>query len=308
MDHHKWLGDTNADASAQAMKAGLDLDCGTTYTDSLQNSVSEGTVREAEIDRALQNLYVVLMRLGFFDGQPSFESLGKADVCSPQHLELAAEAAREGIVLLKNDGNTLPLDAAKFHSVAIVGPHANATTDMIGNYAGVPCKMVSPLDAFRGINKKVAYARGCADVLCNNETNLVFKAAQSAKQADVTLIFAGLNLNVEAESLDRENLLLPGQQTDLINQVAQSANGPVILVIMSAGGVDISFAKKNPKIKSILWTGYPGEKGGAAILDVVLGKYNPGDHQLTLTYTTTILFIYLIYDIFIHPCTLPSLI
>ena len=277
VDDHKWLGDTKEEASAQALKAGLDLDCGTYYTDSLQNSVREGLVREAEIDRSLNYLYIVLMRLGFFDGSPSFQSLGKADVCSPQHLELAVEAAREGIVLLKNDENFLPLDSSKFDSLAIVGPHGNATTDMIGNYAGVPCKIISPLDAFNGLNnKRVSYAMGCADVLCKDDT-LIFNAAQSAKNSDVTLLFVGLSLKVEAESLDRENLLLPGHQTQLINQVAQSANGPVILVIMSAGGVDITFAKKNPKIKSILWAGYPGEKGGSAILDVVLGKYNPGE-------------------------------
>ncbi|KAH7522757.1 hypothetical protein FEM48_Zijuj07G0172300 [Ziziphus jujuba var. spinosa] len=194
-------------------------------------------------------------------------------------MELARQAAREGIVLLKNDDDTLPLNINHVKSIAIAGPHGNATSAMIGNYAGIPCKMVSPLDAFTAINnKKVTFEMGCSNVICadNDNAGLIFTAMQSAKDADVTLLFVGLDLSVEAESLDRTNLLLPGDQTDLVNQVAATAKGPVILIIMSAGGVDITFAKNNPNIKSILWVGYPGEQGGQAIADVVFGKYNPG--------------------------------
>jgi beta-D-xylosidase 4 len=100
---------------------------------------------------------------------------------------------------------------------------------------------------------------------------------ESAKKADATIILAGIDLSIEAESLDRDDLLLPGYQTQLINQVASVSNGPVVLVLMSAGGVDISFAKSNGDIKSILWVGYPGEEGGNAIADVIFGKYNPGN-------------------------------
>ena len=117
---------------------------------------------------------------------------------------------------------------------------------------------------------------GCSDVACKNES-FIFPAMEAAKKADATIIFAGIDLSVEAESLDRDDLLLPGYQTQLINQVASVANGPVVLVLMSAGGVDISFAKRNENIKSILWVGYPGEEGGNAIADVIFGKYNPGN-------------------------------
>ncbi|KAK9936730.1 hypothetical protein M0R45_013558 [Rubus argutus] len=106
---------------------------------------------------------------------------------------------------------------------------------------------------------------------------------QAAKEADVTIILAGLDLSVEAESKDRVDLLLPGYQTQFINQVAQVSKGPAILVIMSAGGVDISFAKKNNNIKAIMWAGFPGEQGGRAIADVVFGHYNPGG-RLPLTW------------------------
>ncbi|KAJ4849752.1 hypothetical protein Tsubulata_046317 [Turnera subulata] len=105
--------------------------------------------------------------------------------------------------------------------------------------------------------------------------SLIFPAAQTAAKADVTIIVAGIDLSIEDESLDRDDLLLPGNQTQLINQVANAAKGPVVLVLFSAGGLDISFAKNNPKIGAILWIGYPGERGGPAIADVIFGKYNP---------------------------------
>ncbi|XXG84676.1 hypothetical protein AAC387_Pa10g2142 [Persea americana] len=153
---------------------------------------------------------------------------------------------------------------------------------MIGNFARIPCKVVSPLDAFSK-ESKVKYAMGCGDVQCPIDT-FFFKAMEAAKHGDPTILFAGLDLSVEAESLDRTDLLLPGYQKQLINQIAHIANHPLILVIMSAGGgVDISFAKFNPKINSIIWAGYPGEEGGAAIADVIFGRHSPGG-RLPLTW------------------------
>lgn len=116
--------------------AGLDLDCGVYYPRYGLSAVGQGKVREADIDNALRNLYKVLMRLGFFDGIPAYQSLGKENICADSHIELATDAARQGIVLLKNDFATLPLNTKKIKSIALVGPHINATTTMIGNYEG----------------------------------------------------------------------------------------------------------------------------------------------------------------------------
>ncbi|KAL2244693.1 beta-xylosidase/alpha-L-arabinofuranosidase 1-like [Sesamum indicum] len=277
----KWLNDEPEDAVAQALKAGLDLDCGNFYTNFANSSVRMGKVKEAEIDNALKNLYTVLMRLGFFDGSPKFENLGKPDVCSNEHIELATEAARQGIVLLKNDAETLPLSSEKIKTIAVIGPHANATSAMIGNYAGVPCKYTSPIDGLSRFGE-VKYEMGCDGVLCKNDT-LIYPAMRAASKTDATILFVGLDLSVEAESLDRVDLLLPGYQSQLISQVAQVSKGPVVVVVMSAGGVDISFAKNDPNIHSIIWAGYPGEEGGHAIADVVFGRYNPGG-RLPLTW------------------------
>ncbi|KAF8031090.1 hypothetical protein BT93_D0318 [Corymbia citriodora subsp. variegata] len=280
--YHEFLGDTPEEAAARSLKAGLDLDCGVYYTNFTAGAVTKGKVREREIDTSLKYLYVVLMRLGFFDGSPEFKSLGKDDICNESNIALALQAAREGIVLLKNN-QTLPLSKDSAKTLAVIGPHANATEAMIGNYAGIPCRYTAPIDGFSRYGK-VTYRAGCADIACKNES-IIFPALRAAKRADATIILAGLDLSVESEGLDRTDLVLPGYQTQLINQVAEVAKGPVVLVILSAGGVDISFAKKNPKIGGILWAGYPGEEGGQAIADVVFGKYNPGG-RLPLTWHT----------------------
>ncbi|KAL3612103.1 hypothetical protein D5086_003123 [Populus alba] len=158
------------------------------------------------------------------------------------------EAAREGAVLLKNINESLPLDSAKFKNIAVIGPHANSTAAMVGNCAGVPCRYVTPLDGISSFGE-VIYEMGCGEMACRNDS-LFFPAMEAAKKADATLLLVGLDLSIEAESLDREDLLLPGYQTQLINQVAQVYRGPVILIIMSAGGrgiADVVFGKYNPK-------------------------------------------------------------
>lgn len=118
---------------------GMDLDCGDYYPNFTGLAVNQGKVQESVVDNALINLYVVLMRLGYFDGSPAYSQLGPDDVCTKENIELAAEAARQGLVLLKNDNNVLPLSPNKYKKVAAVGPKANANYDMVGNYAGIEC-------------------------------------------------------------------------------------------------------------------------------------------------------------------------
>ncbi|OAY62546.1 putative beta-D-xylosidase 2 [Ananas comosus] len=277
-ERQKWLNGTPEEAVARVMKAGLDLDCGygplNYYMNFTESAVKQGLVRESDIDNALKNLYMLLMRVGFFDNIPAFEPLGTNDICTEEKRELAVDAARQAIVLLKNDDNTLPLDASKYKSIALVGPHANATEAMIGNYAGIPCRYLSPLDAFSTDADSVEYVQAC-DVKCTNDS-LFGPAVAAAKNASATFIFVGLDLSIEAEERDRMDLLLPGSQTELVNKVADASAGPVILVILSGSCLDVSFAHENPKIGAIIWAGYPGGEGGQAIADVVFGRYNPG--------------------------------
>ncbi|MFS8030369.1 putative glycosidase [Helianthus anomalus] len=267
---------TPEQVAADALNAGLDLNCGNWLRDYTMGAVQGGLVEESVVDKAVSNNFATLMRLGFFDGDPSkqmYGNLGPKDVCTPAHQELARDAARQGIVLLKNVFRPLPLSPAAIKYLALIGPNANATTTMIGNYAGVPCKYTTPL---QGLSDSVVtlYHAGCSDTKCANAQ--LNEAREVASAADAVVLVMGTDQSIEAESRDRTSISLPGQQNRLISEVASVSKGPVILVIMSGGGTDIQFAKENPKITSILWVGFPGEAGGAALADVVFGRYNPG--------------------------------
>lgn len=104
------------------------------------NATKLGKVQEEDIDRALINLFSVQLRLGLFDGNPregKFGRLGPQNVCTSEHKELALEAARQGIVLLKNDKKFLPLKKNECSSLAVIGPMANNASKLGGGYSGI---------------------------------------------------------------------------------------------------------------------------------------------------------------------------
>ncbi|ESR45707.1 Beta-D-xylosidase 4 [Citrus sinensis] len=266
---------TPEEAAAKSILAGLDLNCGSFLGKHTEAAVKAGLVNESAIDNAISNNFATLMRLGFFDGHPSkqpYGQLGPKDVCTQANQDLALDAARQGIVLLKNTAGSLPLSPTAIKNLAVIGPNANVTKTMIGNYEGTPCKYTTPLQGLAAV-VATTYQAGCSNVQCG--TAQVDDAKKAAASADATVLVMGADQSIEAEGRDRLDLLLPGQQQLLITEVAKVAKGPVILIIMSGGGFDVSFAKNDPKIKSILWVGYPGQAGGAAIADVCFGRYNP---------------------------------
>ncbi|KAH9295348.1 hypothetical protein KI387_038936, partial [Taxus chinensis] len=263
---------------ADVMQAGLDLNCGNFLGYHTEAAVVIGKLKESVVDRALFNSFSVQMRLGLFDGNPAFQPYGKLgpmDVCTNEHRRLAARAAREGIVLLKNNNRALPFSPTHIRSLAVIGPNAAATNTMIGNYAGIPCRYITPLE---GLSKETTtiYKPGCENVNCIWNPNLVKDAALAASQADATVIIVGADQSIEREMIDRVSLLLPGRQAQMVIETAKVSRGPVILVVMSGGPMDISFAKHYDKISSILWVGYPGQAGGKALADVIFGRHNPG--------------------------------
>ncbi|XP_057958465.1 beta-D-xylosidase 1-like [Malania oleifera] len=269
------------DAAALTIKAGLDLNCGSFLARYTEAAVRQGKLNERDVNTALTNTIKVQMRLGMFDGDPSLQQsfglLGPANVCTKAHQKLALEAAQQGIVLLQNLGKSLPLSASCRPTVAVIGPNANATVTMIGNYAGVPCGYISPLQGI-GNYVNTTYAQGCTNVACSGKQDQLFLAAEAAAQrADATILVMGLDQSIEAEGRDRTVLLLPGRQQELISRVGKASRGPAILVLMSGGPIDISFAQNiDANVAAILWAGYPGQAGGAAIADVLFGKVNPG--------------------------------
>ncbi|XP_042020294.1 probable beta-D-xylosidase 7 isoform X2 [Salvia splendens] len=265
---------SNEEAVADALKAGMDVSCGPYLGNYIKSAVLKGIVPESDIDKALENLFTVRIRLGLFNGPPSgtYGKLGREDVCAPEHQELALEAARQGIVLLKNERKLLPLSKAGKGSLAVIGPNANVSNVLLGNYRGPPCTTITPLQGLMRYAKDINYSS--IDVK---------RAVELAKSADCVVLVMGTNQLQESEYKDREDLVLPGEQESLIMSVAEAAKKPVVLVLLCGGPIDVSFAKNEPKIGSILWAGYPGQAGGGAIAEIIFGDYNPGG-RLTMTW------------------------
>ncbi|OAY76905.1 putative beta-D-xylosidase 6 [Ananas comosus] len=256
----------------------MDINCGSYLLRHMKSAVQKGKVQEEDIDRALLNLFSVQLRLGLFDGNEGnqwFTQLGPNNVCTKEHRELALEAARQGIVLLKNDKEFLPLKKNEIGHLALIGPAINDTSILGGDYTGVPCNPISFLNGIQAYVPKLSFAVGCVDVPCNS-TDKFEEAITIAREADIVIVVAGLNQTEETEDHDRVSLLLPGKQMDLINGIVDASKKPLVLVLMGGGPTDVSFAKENPAIASILWIGYPGEAGGRALADVIFGEFNPG--------------------------------
>jgi beta-glucosidase len=154
---------TEVEASAMAVKAGTDLTCGREYR-SLVQGVKAGLISEAEIDVALKRLMTARFRLGMFDPPEMvpYASIPFSMNDSPAHRELSLKAARESIVLLKNENNRLPLKK-DIKNIAVIGPYADAPEVLLGNYNGQPSKSITPFEGIRGkvsSTTKVLYSAG----------------------------------------------------------------------------------------------------------------------------------------------------
>src|ERR687890_411546 len=154
---------TPEEASAVAVKRGTDLECGDTYR-ALVSAVKQGQISEGEIDVAVERLFEARFRLGMFDppGSVKYAQIPFSANDSPAHRQLALEAARESVVLLKNENNTLPL-RKDLKSVAVIGPNADDVQVLLGNYNGQPSRATTPLEGIRqkvSPRTKVLYAQG----------------------------------------------------------------------------------------------------------------------------------------------------
>lgn len=270
--------DSAAAAAAVALNAGTNLDCGTTYL-LLNESVANNWTTMAQVDASLTNLYTALFTVGYFDGQPEYDSLSWSDVSTPSAQSLAYQAAWEGMTLLKNDG-LLPLSSS-YSNVALIGPWANATTQMQGNYEGVAPYLKSPLEAAQAQWANVQYAEGTA---INSTNTTGFGAAISAATAsDVIIYMGGIDTSIEAEGMDRTSIVWPGNQLELIAQLSELGK-PLLVVQFGAGQLDDSSLLSNGKVSALMWAGYPGQDGGYAVVDVLVGKKSAAGRLTTTQY------------------------
>jgi beta-D-xylosidase 4 len=179
--------------------------------------------------------------------------------------------------------------------VAVIGPYANATTQMQGDYSGTAKDIVSPLRAAQSIGGvEVMYAEGTA---INTTNTTGFAAALSAaQQADFVIYLGGLDNSLEQEQLDRTTLTWPGNQLDLINQLANTSK-PLVVVQFGGGQIDDAPLLSHPGVNGLLWAGYPSQDGGPAIMDIITGKVAPAGRLPITQYAASYVDEVSIYDI-----------
>lgn len=279
--HRKYA--TFEEAAARTVLVGSDLD-NSAYVRYLPGAVAKGLLTERHIDQALRRVLRIRFRLGEFDpsGMVPYTKLGKEEIDSPAHRQLALRAARESIALLKNRDNFLPLDVTAIRTIAVIGPFADfAQTGP--NYTGLYSTFVKPLDGIRkrvGPGTKVLYARGSGIVESDNPEAGYTEAVGIAKQADVCVLFVGINEILEREGIDRNAINLPAVQMPLIRRVFE-ANPRTVVVFQNGGPVSLvggggPGGAQRPDVPAILDMFWAGEEGGTAIADVLFGDYNPG--------------------------------
>ena len=282
------------DAAAMAANAGVDLNCGYIYK-FLPEAVSKGMVDEKTVDENLRHLLRTRFRLGLMDPDEKtpWSDIPEDVVDGKEHRELAYKVASESVVLLKNDG-VLPLKGQK--NIFVIGELAADLTVLVGNYNGYSGEMVTMLEGLIGrvdAGTVVDYSKG---YLLGNDS--LFNGFWQANAADVTIACVGLNRLMEGENGDamlnpyggdRKDIGLPPNQVEFLKKLKKtiSRNKNHKLIVVVFGGSAIGLKEVDELADAILFAWYPGEEGGHAIADIILGKVNPSGKLPVTFYEST---------------------
>lgn len=287
---------TYGDAVRQAVEAGLNIRTTFTppqvYVGPLREQIRTGKLPLAVVDERVREILRVKFRLGLFDAPYRDPAAAERTVRAPAHLAAAHLAARQSIVLLKNEGAALPLDAKKLRKVLVAGPLADNAHGWWSRYAPQQLDFITPLAGLRtrlaAAGVEVRYAKGVEAKDADFPESDLFKepasdavragiAAAVAAAADVDVIVAvlGETDDISRESASRVSLDLPGYQDDLLRAL-HATGKPVVLVLSNGRPLSVNWAAKHVPAIVELW--FPGEEAGAALADVLLGDVNPSGH------------------------------
>ena len=269
---------TPKDAVCMAIRSGVDMQFYDFDHDVFQNAlidcVHEGSLAQADLDRAVRSVLRVKLALGLFDHPLVDTTLNARTYRSPEHLAISLESARESMTLLKNDDHLLPLSTS-VQRIAVIGP--NADVARYGDYEKEPNgKHINLLDGIRALVPQ-------ANVTFDAGKEIPAAVAQ-AKDADVVILGLGEWQGISGEGFDRSNLDLPGNQEQLLEAVVATGK-PVVLVLENGRPLTIGWAKQH--VPAILEAWYPGEFGGQAIAETLFGKNNPAG-RLTITFPRSV--------------------
>lgn len=299
---HK-VADTYEDGIAQAVNAGLNIRTHFTppadFILPLRKAVDDGKISQETLDKRVAEILRIKFRLGLFDNP--YRGNGKQAeqiVHSKEHQAVSLEAARQSLVLLKNETHLLPLSKS-IRSIAVIGPNADEQTQLICRYgpANAPIKTV-----YQGIKEllphaEVIYKKGCdiidphfpeSEILdfpkTAEEVRLMQEVIRAAKQAEVVVMVLGGNELTVREDRSRTSLNLPGRQEELLKAVCATGK-PVILVMLDGRASSINYAAAH--VPAILHAWFPGEFCGQAVAEALFGDYNPGG-RLAVTFPKSV--------------------
>lgn len=288
-------------AGEQAINAGVDMDMqGAVYMENLASSVEDGRVSIDRIDQAVRRILEMKYRLGLFDDPYRYadEQREEATLYKPEFLDAARDVARKSMVLLKNEGNLLPL-AASARSIAVIGPLGDSKPDMIGSWAAGGDRRTRPVTIKEGLKARVpaattvSYAKGASYEFADEGTSEDFaEALDLARKSDVIIAAMGEKWDMTGEAASRTSLGLPGNQQTLLEQLVATGK-PVVLVLMSGRPNAIEWEAAN--VPAILHAWYPGTMGGHAVADVLFGDYNPSG-KLPVTFPRNVGQVPIHYD------------
>jgi len=278
------------DAGAIALNAGVDVGISyeSAYMRDMIANVEQGLIPEALLDRAVRRILTMKFRLGLFEDPLVDVARAQQVVHNAKHQELALQAAREAIVLLRNEGNLLPL-SKDVDSIAVIGPNADHAKNQLGDYVShtVLQDIVTILEGVKAAvspKTKVEYVKGC-DVV-GTGYNEISKAQDAAKRAKVAIVVVGENewgspnkTGTDGEGYDAATLELTGLQLELVKAVHETGT-PTVVVLVNGRPLAIPWIAE--QVPAVVEAWLPGEKGGQAVADVLFGDCNPSG-RLTVT-------------------------
>lgn len=272
---------TREEVAAAAIKAGVNLDCANILQDDVMKAIQKGWLSNADVDSALSASLRTQIKLGLYNAPEAspYSRFGADSVNNAYHAQLTREAARESMVLLKNNG-ILPLHPDKYASMLVTGSNSASLEALMGNYHGVSGDMVTfaaGLAKAAGPAVAMQYDQGC-----DFTDTLHFGGIWASQNCDVTVAVIGLTPLLEGEEGDaflsasggdKNTLSLPRSQILFMKKLREAHKKPIIAVITAGSAVDV--AAIAPYADAVILAWYPGEQGGNALADIIFGKYSP---------------------------------
>lgn len=270
-----------SEASAISLKAGCDIDAGWCHH-ALYEAVQKGLCSEADVDRALLNAYMTREKLGILlpDDESPYRNYGEEVIECKEHRALAREAARKGMVLLKND-QTLPL-RKDIESIFVGGAYATDTFALMGNYYGVSSHMSTYLEGIAGrvsVGTKIFHMYGFQGTTPTvNPINWALKEAPIKDVAIISIGVSGLLEGEEGDAIastnvgDRPNMRIPEHQLEFLRQISKDHKNKIVAIV--SGGSALELDEVCELCDAVIMCWYPGEEGGEALADVLFGDAN----------------------------------